>query len=78
MKELIFSIYTLLTFNFLLNAQELIIGEERVEPGILVWNLSASNKVCFSDVLDRYLRSGGVLGAAAKILVLLTALFGKI
>ena len=35
MKELIFSIYTLLAFNFLLNAQELIIGEERVEPGIV-------------------------------------------
>ena len=35
MKELIFSIYTLLTFNFLLNAQELIIGEERVEGSVL-------------------------------------------
>ena len=35
MKEIIFSICTLLAFNFLLNAQELIIGEERVEPGVL-------------------------------------------
>ena len=35
MKNLIFNICLLLTANFYLTAQELIIGEERVEPGIV-------------------------------------------
>mgnify|MGYP000324188155 CR=1 FL=1 len=35
MKKLIFSIYILLVISFNLNAQELVIGEERVEPGII-------------------------------------------
>lgn len=35
MKKIIFSVSALLTFNLGINAQELIIGEERVEPGII-------------------------------------------
>ena len=35
MKNVIFSICVLLTANFYLNAQELVIGEEKVEPGII-------------------------------------------
>ena len=35
MKKLIFSIYILIVIGFNLNAQELVIGEERVEPGII-------------------------------------------
>ena len=35
MKKIIFSVFTFLTFYIGLNAQELIIGEERVEPGII-------------------------------------------
>jgi hypothetical protein len=35
MKKLVFSIYVLLVISFNLNAQELVIGEERVEPGVV-------------------------------------------
>ena len=35
MKKLVFSIYILIVIGFNLNAQELVIGEERVEPGII-------------------------------------------
>ena len=35
MKKIIFSVFAFLTFYIGLNAQELIIGEERVEPGII-------------------------------------------
>jgi len=35
MKNFIFGIVSLLTFTLYSNAQELIIGEERVEPGLL-------------------------------------------
>tara|TARA_B100001059_G_C17715315_1_gene517664 strand:+ start:411 stop:995 length:585 start_codon:yes stop_codon:yes gene_type:complete len=35
MKKIIFSVFAFLTFYVGVNAQELIIGEERVEPGII-------------------------------------------
>jgi uncharacterized protein involved in high-affinity Fe2+ transport len=35
MKKLVFSIYVLLVISFNLNGQELVIGEERVEPGVV-------------------------------------------
>ena len=35
MKNFIFGIVSILTFTIYSNAQELIIGEERVEPGLL-------------------------------------------
>jgi len=35
MKKKIFSIYVLLITGFHVNSQELVIGEERIEPGII-------------------------------------------
>ena len=35
MKKVIFGLYILFIANFCLTAQELVIGEERVEPGIV-------------------------------------------